>query len=137
LRAECWGLVMVGSEPVTVVLELSDSAADPSEQDEATMSLLDELRLVDVDRLERAVQSAPPGTRAPDAQTIDTLIAVLSSPIVLQGVVDVVRSWLTRRDRGAVQIKIGADSIEVSAATSEQQADLIRAFLDRHGGAGG
>lgn len=128
---------MVGSESVTVVLELSDPGAEPGELDDATVSLLEELRLVDVDRLERATEPAPPGTRAPDAQTVDTLVALVSSPMMLQGMVDVVRSWLTRRDRGAVEIKIGMDSLKVSAATGEQQADLVRAFLDRHGDAGG
>lgn len=128
---------MVSSEPVTVVVELSTPGADPVELDSATTSLLDELRLVDIDQLERATQPAPPGTRTPDAQTIDTLVAVVSSPIVLQGMVDVVRSWLTRRDRGAVEIKVGTDRLTLSAATAEQQEHLVREFLDRHGSGGG
>jgi membrane-associated two-gene conflict system component 1 (EACC1) len=128
---------MVSSGPMTVVLEVSTPGADAVELDNATMSLLDELSLVDIDQLDRATKPAPAGTRAPDAQTIDTLIALVSSPIVLQGIVDVVRSWLTRRARGAVEIKIGTDSLKLSAATAEQQEDLVREFLDRRGNAGG
>jgi hypothetical protein len=63
-----------------------------------------------------------------------TLVGLLASPVVLRAVVDVVKSWLERQKRGSVTIKVGDDSIELTAATRGEQDALVQAFLHRHAG---
>jgi hypothetical protein len=45
----------------------------------------------------------------------------------------IVRDWLGRRTAGErVKLMIGADSIEVDAASVEERRELVEAFLRRH-----
>jgi hypothetical protein len=47
--------------------------------------------------------------------------------------VAVLRDWLARRSpEQSVKLTIGADSIEVDAATAEEKERLIEAFLRKH-----
>ncbi|MDS0136875.1 MULTISPECIES: effector-associated constant component EACC1 [unclassified Amycolatopsis] len=105
---------------------------DLAEISDASDRLQDELGLLDFDRLGRPGTAAEPGTRSGTAAAVGTLVGLVSSPVVLRAVVDVVKSWLERQKRGSVTIKCGEDSIELTAASRAQQDALVRAFLDRH-----
>ena len=105
---------------------------DLAEISDASDRLQDELRRLDFDRLERPGAPAGPGTRSGTAVAVGTLVGLVSSPVVLRAVVDVVKSWLERQKRGSVTVKCGEDSIELTAATRAQQDALVQAFLDRH-----
>lgn len=107
---------------------------DPAEIADAGDRLCEELDLLDFDRLDRPVIPSQSGTRAGAAVAAGTLVGLLASPVVLRAVVDVVKSWLERQKRGSVTIKVGEDSIELTAATRAQQDALVQAFLDRHTG---
>jgi hypothetical protein len=95
--------------------------------------LLTELRELDFDGVGRlAARPAPRGTRTGDVATIASIVAIVSSPAVLQTATEVVKSWLVRRTRGSVRIKVGDDEIEISAASTSEQHILIAEFLARH-----
>jgi hypothetical protein len=131
---------MVGMDDVLIVI--SDDGHDDEELDAACQDLLDELGDLPLDRLERARAGvAPDGTRSSGAAAIDTLSAdtlsaAVASPAVLKSVVDLIGHFLQRRGSGAVEVKVGGDSITLAAATPEQQAKLVDDFLarQRHGG---
>ena len=117
--------------------EVSLTFRDPSDDDQATSeaveSLVEELQQLDFHKLEALPSGpAPVGTRGIDAVTAGSLIGVLSSPLVLKAAIDVIKSWLTRRDRGTVSITIGQDSINLSAASSAEQARLVNSFIEAH-----
>jgi hypothetical protein len=121
---------MVGMDDVLIVI--SDDGHDDEELDAACQDLLDELGDLPLDRLERAHAGvAPDGTRSSGAAAIDTLSAAVASPAVLKSVVDLIGHFLQRRGSGAVEVKVGGDSITLAAATPEQQAKLVDDFLAR------
>jgi hypothetical protein len=107
---------------------------DPAEIADAGDRLCEELDLLDFDRLDRPAIPSESGTRSGAAVAAGTLVGVLSSPLVLRTVVDVIKSWLERQKRGSVTLKLGDDSVELTAATRRQQDELVQAFLDRHTG---
>ena len=107
---------------------------DPVEIADAGDRLCEELDLLGFDRLDRPAFPSESGTRSGAVVAAGTLVGVLSSPLVLRGVVEVIKSWLERQKRGSVTIKIGDDSVEITTATRRQQDALVRAFLVRHTG---
>lgn len=108
---------------------------DLQARSEASESLLEELSLLDFDRLERPVEGdRPVGTRAADVATVGTLVGVFSSPIVLRAAMDVVRSWLVRQQGAAVTVTCGKDSIRLAAASPKEQRALVEMFIERHSG---
>jgi Effector Associated Constant Component 1 len=107
---------------------------DPTEISDAGDRLREELDLLDFVRLDRPAIPSEHGTRSGAAVAAGTFLGLVASPVFLRAVVDVVKSWLERPKRGSVTIKIGDDSIELTAATRAQQDELVQAFLDRHAG---
>jgi hypothetical protein len=60
-----------------------------------------------------------------------TLIVTLS-PIILESVVGIVRSWVSRRGSRSIKMKIGEDTLEMSGLTSQEQSRLIEEWLERN-----
>lgn len=101
----------------------------------ASESLLDELSLLDFDRLDRVSGGEPPaGTRGADVTAVGALVGIVSSPIVLRAAMDVVRSWLVRQDGAAVTVKCGKDSIRLAGASTDEQRALVDMFIQKHSG---
>lgn len=95
--------------------------------------LLAELTELDLESVERAPGvAAPAATRGVDPDAVATLVAVATSPLVLRASLDVARSWLERRVRGTVRVRVGDDEIELTAASAREQRELVRAFVDRN-----
>jgi hypothetical protein len=115
-----------------VLIVVTDEGNDASEIDATCQSLLDELSALPIDRLARGEHgSAPDGTRAADVATVDTIVAAISSPLVLKAALDLIREFLSRRGGGGVVVRVGDDAIELTAATPGQQAALVEDFLAR------
>jgi hypothetical protein len=117
-----------------IELELVVENPDPMAADVAGDSLLDELSLLDFDRLDRACASPVPGTRSAGVVAAGTLVGLLSSPMVLRAAVDVVKSWLMRQDRGSVTITCGKDKLTLSNPSRADQEALVAAFVKKHTG---
>ncbi|MEU2253928.1 hypothetical protein [Nocardia xishanensis] len=104
--------------------------ADPERLSWDRDLLLIELRELDFDDIGRPiVGAAPRGTRAGDVTTVASIAAIVSSPAVVQAATEIVKSWLTRRTRGAVRIKVRDYEIEISAASTDEWRTLIPEFL--------
>ncbi|MFI5735809.1 hypothetical protein ACIA49_37200 [Kribbella sp. NPDC051587] len=121
-------------DSVWLVLESADD--DPQYVDEQLLHLIDDLREIDLDSVERAADGvAPPGTRAMDAMAVGALVVGLgSSGALLPVLVTVVRDWLLRRRSGSIRLKIGDDEIELTAASDALQQRALEDFLRRHEG---
>lgn len=98
--------------------------------------LADQLRgeLLDLDLASVAPLTAdevPEGAKGigPLAGWLVTQFATLDG---LRAVMAAVRAWASRTQR-TVEISVGGDVLKVTAATAEQQEEIIDAWLARHG----
>ena len=93
-----------------------------------------ELKELDVEKVE-VVKSgrAPEGTRGiPDVPAWGSLLIDVI-PGVFPSIVNSVQSWLKRDEGRYVTLEIGGDKLQVTGISSEQQSELIKAWLSRHG----
>ncbi|WP_086666806.1 hypothetical protein [Lentzea kentuckyensis] len=119
--------------PREIEFVVVDEDGDPLAASEASETLLEELDRLGFDRLDRATETTEErGTRSGSVMVVGTLVGVISSPAVVRGAVEVVRSWLVRRERGSVTITCGDDKLELNAVSNAQQEALVKAFLERH-----
>ncbi|MEV6239228.1 hypothetical protein [Lentzea sp. NPDC051838] len=118
--------------PREIEFVVVDPDGDALAASEASDGLLEELDRLDFDRLDRATTAPDPDTRSGTAMVVGTLVGIVSSPAVVRGAVEVVKSWLQRRERGSVKITCGDDTLEVNAVSKAQQEALVAAFLERH-----
>jgi hypothetical protein len=108
--------------------------ADAEELDALTAQLQCELQELDLDAVERVRQGqAPPGARAIDVLALGTLLVTIAKPVVLSSAVEVVRSWLSGRQR-SVKLEIDGDVLEVTGLSTADQRVLISAWLARNAG---
>ena len=119
--------------PREIEFVVVDEDGDLLAASEASDLLLEELDRLDFDRLDRATTTTEEqGTRSGTVMVVGTLVGLVTSPVVVRSAVEVVKSWLVRRERGSVTITCGEDALELTAVSNAQQEALVKAFLDRH-----
>jgi hypothetical protein len=100
--------------------------------DHLTTSLRRQLLELDVEAVDRLrTETPPPGARAAEAAALGELLVTVA-PAVLGGFVATIRSWLSRSRGRSAKLQLGDDMLELTGASSEQQDQLIAAFLERH-----
>jgi hypothetical protein len=116
-----------------LAIELSEAGSDPARLDELTSRLREELLDLDVDDVERvSAGEAPAGTRAIELAAIGALLVTMQqSGVLVAKVVNTIREWLKRdpEPTRAVKITLGDRTIELTAASSEQQDKLVAEFV--------
>ncbi|WP_410793448.1 effector-associated constant component EACC1 [Kribbella sp. C-35] len=82
----------------------------------------------------RAVPTtAPEGSKGDAAAIGQVAVALGGAGGMVSVLVAILKDWLVRRSpQQRVKLTIGADSIEVDAASTEEKAQLIEAFLRQH-----
>ncbi|TCC17138.1 hypothetical protein E0H50_40185 [Kribbella sindirgiensis] len=76
---------------------------------------------------------APPGSKGDAAAVGAVAVALGGAGGMVPLLIAVLRDWLGRRTRGQrVKLTVGDESIEVDAASPEEQRELVEAFLRRH-----
>jgi hypothetical protein len=106
--------------------------ADAAELDEAAAQLRRELLGLNVDAVKRLPGEAPPpGTRAAEATLLGGLVVDVGREAI-GAVVRTIQAWVARRSSRSVKVTLGADSIELTNVSGEDQHRLIEAFLARH-----
>ena len=121
--------------PDALALELSEAGADPARLEELTTRLRSELLDLDVNDVERvSAGNAPEGSKAIELAAVGALIVTMeqSRPLVAK-VVSTIREWLKRdpdpEPTRAVKITLGDQTIELTAASSDQQDRLVAEFI--------
>ncbi|MEU1547056.1 hypothetical protein [Nocardia sp. NPDC005745] len=115
-----------------VEFTIVEVGADPERLSWDSNLLLAELRELDFDDIGRPTEGpAPARTRAGDVTAVASIVAIVSSPAVMQAATEVVKSWVTRREHGVVRMKSGDDEIEISVASTEEKRRLLAEFLAR------
>ena len=115
-------------------IELVEPDGDPEAVDELVRNLRLELLQVDVDSVSSVPAGpAPPGSKGVELAAVAALIVQLKgSAVTITSVVSAVRAWLQRGKPPpgrTLKITIGERTLELSAATAEQQGQLVQEFL--------
>ena len=104
--------------------------ADAAELEHATSQLREELLELDLERVDRPTEPAPPGSRGLDVAALGTLI-VGAGRGAIGPVLTAVQSWVARRSSRRVKITIDGDSLEQTNASREDQRRLLESVLAR------
>jgi Flp pilus assembly CpaE family ATPase len=121
-----------------LAIQLAEAGADPERLDDLTIQLREELLALDVDDVERVQGGeAPAGSRSIELAAVGALLVTLKeSTDVVASVVNTIREWLRRDPEPArtVRVTIGDRTIELSAASSQQQDRLVAEFVRARAG---
>jgi hypothetical protein len=122
------------SGEATLELQVRDVDADAEEVAALAERLRRELLQLDVRNVEQArAGSAPPGAKGVDGIALGTLLVILSRrAATLASVLDAVQRWLGARPTRSVKLELDGDAIELSAASSGEQARLVELWIARH-----
>jgi hypothetical protein len=117
-------------------LQLAEEGADAERLAALTGYLRGELLQLDVDDV-TALQAGepPPGSRGFDVATVGALLIALGqSAEGLRSVVAAIRDWLRRGEgtQRTVRLELDGDALELSQASTADQAQLIELFVARH-----
>jgi hypothetical protein len=131
----------VSDVPRDLKIELFEPGADVEMVDSLASDLRLELLELDVDSVSPVtVGPAPEGSKGVELVAIGALLVrVADSLPVVNAVVTSVRQWLARTASSGRSLKITVDgqSLELTAATAEQQqqlvAEFVRALSDQQG----
>jgi hypothetical protein len=119
---------------VTVVLE-PEPGTDPEDRERLGRQLQDELRALDVDDVS-TIEGGPPPEGEPSgggAAGTGWLVTLSAGGGVFVTVIATLKDWLARRSEAhTVTVTIAGDTLELSAATPVERAELIEAFVRRH-----
>lgn len=123
--------------PLAVRLVLApEPGADAEETERLGRLLRAELRELDVDDVRPVADGVPPdGAKGAGASLAELVMTMSASGGVLTTVVATIRDWLgRRRHAGKVLLTIDGDTLELDAATADERAELVDAFVRRHAG---
>jgi membrane-associated two-gene conflict system component 1 (EACC1) len=122
-------------------VQLTEEGSDPERLDELTSRLRQELLQLPVDNVEKVSEgTAPEGTRGLEIAAIGALLVTLQqSGPAISGVINTIREWLKRdpEPTRAVKITLGDRTIDLTAASSEQQDQLVAEFIRASAAAAG
>lgn len=114
-------------------IELAEPDADPEAVDELTQSLRLELLELDVDDVSPvSVGPAPPGSKGLELAAIGALLVQVKGTVgAVSAVVSALRSWLQRgpTPRRSLKVTVNGQTLELTAATAEQQQQVVDEFL--------
>jgi hypothetical protein len=114
-------------------IEVFEPDADDEAVDELTRNLQAELLELDVDSVTPAAAGpAPTDSKGLELAAIGALLVQVKGSVeVVRSVVTTVRSWLGRGRAANRSLKITVDgrTLELSAATAEQQDQLVNEFI--------
>lgn len=103
---------------------------------EATRQLRSELLELDVETAD-FVAAGPAPQRAKAGLPIDwgkLLVTFAASGGILTTLINVLQSWISRRQESSIALEIGGDRLEITGTPTEEQQRLIDLWLSRHRG---
>lgn len=131
------GIAQNDRRGVTVEVSLDAGGIDDERLDRQTRMLRAEL--AEMEGVESAAlgrdSSGTAGTKVADPITLGAIVLALSaSGGVFTTLIETVRDWLGRQPGShRVTVTIDGESIDVEAASDEQQRALVDAYIRRHG----
>jgi hypothetical protein len=117
-----------------ITIELGETDADPELLEQLTYALRDEILETPVDSVSIPTGGdAPEGARAFEIAAVGALLVSLTgSADAIKQVVSVVRSWFNKKPAArTLKITMGDNVLELTAASDQQQQQLIDEFVER------
>jgi len=105
-----------------------DLAADEQELEQLSQSLREDLLGLGVESVEQVHEGEAPAGSKGDALTLSTLVVTLA-PTVLNGLITMLQSWLTRHERTSLTLQSKGRKITVKGELSKEQQKLITEWL--------
>jgi hypothetical protein len=121
-------------QELLVVLEPENGVEDDA-RERLARQLGAELRELDIDSLTAVERHpAPAGSKGVDVSMVGSwLVMLTASEDVFKTIVATVQDWLSRHRSGhAVKIVMDGDTLELTAASTAEQAEIVRAFVLKH-----
>jgi len=121
-------------QELLVVLEPENGVEDDA-RERLARQLGAELRELDIDSLTAVERHpAPAGSKGVDVSMVGSwLVMLTASGDVFKTIVATVQDWLSRHRSGhAVKIVMDGDTLELTAASTAEQAEIVRAFVLKH-----
>jgi hypothetical protein len=129
------GAAMAGEQGQLLVQLQAGPDLDAEELGQLADRLQSELLELDVDAVRPVEEGeAPEGSKGVGLLALGGLLVQFAGPDVLQSVISGIRSWLGRQRARSVKLTLDGDSIELTAASSADQARLIDLWVARHAG---
>lgn len=116
-------------------IEIFDPDADDEELNALTETLRQDLLSLDVDSVSRPSVGPPPeGSKGLDVAAVGAILVALKSSVeVASQVVSAISSWMHRKKGSpstqTLKLTMNGQTLELSAATLEQQHKLVDAFV--------
>jgi hypothetical protein len=119
--------------PVALLVEISSEIEGNAEDLEMrVVHLRDELRMLDVDDVERAYSGIPPaGAKAAEAYSLYSLIVSLSDSVAIASVITLLQSWISRNKGISATIQIGGDKVTVKDMSAAQIAKIVESLKSK------
>jgi hypothetical protein len=109
--------------------------ADAEDLESLTRQLREELWELDVEAVDLVrAGKLPEKAKAGDPITWGALLLTFISGGGLAALIGLLQSWLTRHGQSSVMVRIGDDELTVTGQPTEQQQQVINAWLSRHRG---
>ena len=121
-------------QELLVVLEPENGVEDDA-RERLARQLGAELRELDIDSLTAVERHpAPAGSKGVDVSMVGSWLVTLTASVdVFKTIVATVQDWLSRHRSGhAVKIVMDGDTLELTAASTAEQAEIVRAFVLKH-----
>jgi len=116
-------------DSVQLDIEFSDDA-DADRAEHMSQQLRAELAELGLARVTARQTDAPPGARGGGVDWSTLMMSLNASGGAITMVLAIVKGWLGRnRLAHGVELKVNGVSIHVTAATTQQQEEMIQAFL--------
>jgi membrane-associated two-gene conflict system component 1 (EACC1) len=130
------GLDSMAQEPVQIVIKVDPGTeVDPRALERLSRNLRNDLNGLDgVHNAELVhVGAAPPGAKAAGAVDFGSIFVTLAaSGGVFTALIGVLQGWLRRSDERSLTLQMGSDKLELKGYSSQEQEQLVQAFLRRH-----
>ncbi|MFD4393770.1 hypothetical protein [Kitasatospora sp. NPDC058478] len=111
---------------VSLIFEDPDGAAAAERDMEF---LLEEIQQLTLNRLaHEPAAPSPAGTRAGEAATYTSVVLGLAGAPALKSLILLAQDWLTRRNSGTIDIKLGEDELHLTSVSRADQRRAIEAF---------
>jgi hypothetical protein len=131
------GLEADSGPPDRIALGLVVKTVEQDDDELLILELKSEVSALEVESVELEPAADPTSaSRSVELAMLGQLLVTLTnSPELLRSVIGVVQTWLGRHQGHTVEMHIGSDSLKLSAASAEQQLELVELFVRMHSGA--
>ncbi|MYV44864.1 hypothetical protein GT031_04370 [Streptomyces sp. SID2888] len=101
---------------------------DDDELQELVLSLREHLLELDVEDVRLRRDQLPEDAKSAEALTLGALVVSLA-PVMLRGILRCVETWMQNRPVRSVRVDVDGRTIEVAAASRDDQRRLIDAYI--------